>query len=181
MNPAPAADLLVLETERVWLRRYGDQDVDELFAVIGDPVTMRYYPRPYTREETAGWVRRQQERYERDGFGLYAMVLKETGGFVGDCGPVVQVVEGADEVELGWHVNRSWWNRGLATEAGRACRDRCFETFGLDHVISLIRPENVPSRRVAEKLGMSISRKVTWGGLPHDVWRVDRPAAGGGS
>jgi [ribosomal protein S5]-alanine N-acetyltransferase len=169
---------VVLETERLWLRRYRDEDLGDLFAVIGDGETMRYYPRPYTRPETAGWIRRQQERYERDGFGLYAVVWKETGAFVGDCGPVVQRVDGADEVELGWHVNREWWGRGVATEAGRGCRDRVFEDLGLGHVISLIRPENLASRRVAEKLGMAVRRRVTWAGMPHDIWWLDRPADG---
>ena len=165
---------VVLETERLWLRRYRDEDVDDLLAVIGDPETMRYYPRPYTRDEAAAWIRRQQDRYQREGYGLYAMVLKETGAFVGDCGPVTQRVEGTDEVELGWHVNRAWWNRGLATEGGRACRDDVFGRFGLDHVISLIRPENRSSARVAEKLGMTVDRQVIWSGLPHQVWSLRR-------
>ena len=171
-----APEDLVLETERLWLRRYRDEDVEGLFAVIGDAQTMRYYPRPYTRPETVGWIRRQQERYRRDGFGLYAMVLKASDTFVGDCGPVVQRVDGVDEVELGWHVNRAWWNEGLATEAGAACRDRAFETLLVTHVISLIRPVNGASRRVAQKLGMAIRRRVTWAGLPHDVWWLDRPS-----
>jgi ribosomal-protein-alanine N-acetyltransferase len=166
----------VLRTERLWLRRYRDEDVEDLLAVIGDAETMRHYPRPYTREEAAGWILRQQERYEREGFGLYAMVLRETGEFVGDCGQVTQRVEGTDEVELGWHVDRRWWNRGLATEAGRACRDDAFGRLGLDHVVSLIRPANQPSRRVAEKLGMSVDRQAIWSGLPHEVWLLRRPA-----
>jgi len=71
-------------------------------------------------------------------------------------------------------VNRALWNRGLATEAAMACRDHCFD-LGLDRVISLIRPENLPSRRVAEKIGMIIEREVDWHGYRHLVYAAGRP------
>ena len=84
--------------------------------------------------------------------------------------PAVREVEGQEEVEIGWHVHRAQWNRGFATEAATACRDHCFDALGLERVISLIRPENVPSRRVAEKIGMSIEREVGWHGYRHFVY-----------
>jgi ribosomal-protein-alanine N-acetyltransferase len=72
-------------------------------------------------------------------------------------------------------VNRALWNRGLATEAAAACRDHCFSSLGLERVISLIRPENLPSRRVAEKIGMAIEREVDWHGYGHFVYAAWRP------
>ncbi|MGH2651378.1 MAG: GNAT family N-acetyltransferase [Actinomycetota bacterium] len=113
-------------------------------------------------------------RYADDGFGLWALELKETGEFAGDCGPAVREVEGRPEVEIGWHVKRTLWNRGLATEAATSCRDHCFGTLGLERVISLVRPENQPSCRVAEKIGMTVEREIDWHGLPHFVYATRR-------
>ena len=164
-----------LETERLRLRPYTLGDVDDLFAIIGDPKTMAYYPEPYTREGTHRWIEDNLRRYVVDGFGLWAMEMKETGVFVGDCSPAVREVDREREVEIGWHVDRALWNRGLATEAGTACRDHCFGALGLERVISLVRPENIPSRRVAEKIGMIVERDVDWHGYRHLVyaaWRL---------
>lgn len=72
-------------------------------------------------------------------------------------------------------MNRAWWNRGLATEAARACREYCFSALELERVISLVRPENLPSRRVAEKIGMIVEREVDWHGYPHLVYAVWPP------
>jgi len=157
------------------LRPYTFNDLDDLFEILGDPDTMTYYPEPYSRDRTMGWIEDNVKRYEMDGFGLWAMEMKETGDFVGDCGPAVREVERQREIEIGWHVHRALWNRGLATEAAAACRDHCFGALGLKRVISLIRPENLPSRRVAEKIGMVIEREVDWHRYRHLVYTAWRP------
>lgn len=92
-----------------------------------------------------------------------------------------RIVEGREEVELGWHVKRSHWGRGIAPEAAAACRDHAFGALGLERLISLIRPENIPSRRVAEKIGMTVDGEVAYGsmGWPHLVYAIHRePGAG---
>lgn len=163
----------VVETERLTLRRYRLGDLDDLAPILGDAETMRFYPAPKTREEARQWIERNLRRYEQDGFGLWAMVLKETGEFAGNCGLVAQVVDEREEVEIAWHVKRSLWGQGLATEAAMACRDHGFAVLGLERIISLIRPANVPSRRVAEKIGMSVETVTIWGGLPHFVYALE--------
>jgi RimJ/RimL family protein N-acetyltransferase len=164
-----------LETERLRLRPYTLDDLDALFGILGDPETMTYYPEPYTRAGTLRWIQDNLRRYVVDGFGLWAMDMKEAGVFVGDWGPAVREVDGEREVEIGWHVDRALWNRGLATEAGTVCRDHCFCALGLERVISLVRPENIPSRRVAEKIGMIVERDVDWHGYRHLVYAAWRP------
>lgn len=165
-----------LETARLTLRAMTPGDVPALFAVLGDAETMRWYPRPYTRAEVDEGIARQMERYP-SGAGLLGMVLRETGDLIGDCGLVWQEVDGVLEPEIGYHVHRAWWNRGLATEAARAVRDHAFAHLGCDHVISLIRPENIPSRRVAEKNGLTLDRIVIWRGYEHCVYRIGKEAA----
>ena len=139
---------------------------------------MQYYARPFTREETTQWIDQNLQRYAEDGFGLFAVVSKETGEFLGDCGPVRRFVDGRDEVEIGWQVNRSRWRQGIASEAGAACRDYAFGPLGLDRVISLIRPENVPSRGVAEKIGMTIDKEIDYKGFKHYVYAQQRSSEG---
>ena len=167
-----------LETARLRLRPFHDDrsDVEAMLAVLGDPESMRYYPAPFEREGTLAWIDRQLERYERDGFGLLAIEDRETGEVIGDCGPTVQEADGESYVELGWHVLASRQRQGIATEAGAACRDAAFTALGLPFLISLIRPENTPSRRVATKLGFRIWRGTIRAGWGHLIYRLDRPA-----
>lgn len=134
---------------------------------------MIWYPHPYSAAEVDVWIARQIERYPT-GTGLLGLVLRETDELIGDCGLVWQEVEGVQELEIGYHVRRDHQRRGVATEAARAVRDSAFANFDVDHVISLIRPENLPSRRVAEKNGMTLDRVVFWHGYDHCVYRLKR-------
>jgi [ribosomal protein S5]-alanine N-acetyltransferase len=93
---------------------------------------------------------------------------------IGDCGLTVQTVDGANEVEIGYHIHRDWWGQGLATEAAVACRDFGFERLLVERLISLIRPQNLPSRRVAEKTGMTLWKELPWRDLPHLVYAIRR-------
>jgi hypothetical protein len=88
-----------------------------LLRVLSDPETMRFYPAPYDRAGVEDWIARGIRRYAEHGHGLWAMVLKASGEMIGDCGLTVQNVDGADEIEIGYHVRRDLWGQGLATEA----------------------------------------------------------------
>jgi RimJ/RimL family protein N-acetyltransferase len=165
---------VVLETQRLRLRHLAPSDLDDLLSILTDPETMQYYPRPFTRAESNEWIDRNIERYASDGFGLWAILSKADDEFLGDCGPVRRFVDGRDEVEIGWQVKRAFWRRGIATEAGAACRDHAFGPLGLTRVISLIRPENTPSRRVAEKIGMTIEKEIDYKGMAHYVYFQER-------
>jgi RimJ/RimL family protein N-acetyltransferase len=165
--------MLLLTTSRLLLRELMPDDAPALHAVLGDPENMVWYPHPLSGAEVETWIARQSERYA-SGTGLLAMILKEAGELIGDCGPVWQEVEGVQELEIGYHVRRDRQRRGLATEAARAVRDDAFTRLGVDHAISLIRPENLPSRRVAEKNGMTLDRVVLWHGYDHCVYRLNR-------
>jgi RimJ/RimL family protein N-acetyltransferase len=162
-----------IETRRLILRELHPDDLDAMHAFLGDARTMLHYPLPFSRDFVQQGIEKNLERYAKYGYGLFAAVLKETGELIGDCGLVWQDVEGVEELEVGYHFRRDHWNRGYATEAAKACIDFAF-AHAVNHVISLIRPENVASRRVAEKNGLRIVRRVDWKGLPHDIWRKDR-------
>jgi [ribosomal protein S5]-alanine N-acetyltransferase len=162
--------VIALETARLVLRQLTLTDEPALAAVLSDAETMRWYPRPYTAEEVRQWIERQMARYA-DGSGLLGVVEKQTGGLIGDCGPVWQDVEDQAELEIGYHVNRERWNQGFATEAARVVMDYAFRRFDVDRVISLIRPENTASRHVAEKNGLTLDRVVFWRDYDHCVYQ----------
>ncbi|MGA9800286.1 MAG: GNAT family N-acetyltransferase, partial [Terriglobales bacterium] len=167
-------DMRILETNRLLLREFVPGDIDALAAVISDPETMRFYPQALERAGVESWIERNRRRYLGDGHGLWAMVLKSSGELVGDCGLTRQTVDKVDEIEIGYHLRRDLWGRGLAPEAASACRDYGFERLRTDQLISLIRPENLPSRRVAEKVGLRWWKEVMWRDLPHCVYMIRR-------
>lgn len=150
-----------IETARLLLRPLRREDEAALATVLSDAETMRWYPRPFTGDEVREWIERQLGRYS-SGTGLLGLVEKQTGRLIGDCGPVWQEVEDRRELEIGYHVNREHWNQGFATEATRAVIDYAFENLGVERVVSMIRPENLASRRVAEKNGLTLERVVFW-------------------
>ncbi len=156
------------------LRTFVPEDVEALARVLSDAETMRYYPAPFDRAGVVEWIARNRQRYETHGHGLWAMALKATGELIGDCGLAPQHVRDRDEVEIGYHTRRDLWGQGLATEAARACRDWGFHNLAVDRLISLIRPENQPSRRVAEKSGMTMVDEVVWKEIPHLVYAINR-------
>jgi len=165
---------VILETSRLLLREFVPQDADALLAVLDDPVAMRYYPAAFDRKGVEEWIGRNMARYQRDGHGLWAMVLKDSGELIGDCGCALQEVEGANHVEVGYHVRRDLWGKGYATEAARACMQYAFTALGITRIISMIRPENVQSVRVAEKNGLTRKKIIFWRGYDHCIYAKSR-------
>lgn len=166
----------MLETDRLRLRPYRPDDLDDLHAMLSDPEHMRWYPAPFDREQTTAWLERQIEGLRERGFALWIVEDRVTSGFLGTAGPTLQVVEGVDEVEIGWHTRPGRKGEGIAPEAASAARDWAFATLYVDHLISLVRPENESSARVAEKIGMRVDREVDYRGFRHRVYRIGREA-----
>jgi len=164
-----------LETERLLLRRMAPEDLDAFAQVVGDPISMRFYPKPFDREMARTWIEGVGDRYARDGFALLAVIEKTTGEMIGDCGPMVQATGHGSFVELGWHIRRDRQGLGFATEAGAACRDHAWDVLPVDRLISIIRPENVPSWSVARALGFRPWRGDVRAGMAHILWTIERP------
>lgn len=167
-------------TPRLTLRELARDDLDFVAGMLGDPQVMRYYPKVLTRLEAEGWIEGQLERYRRDGHGLWLAIERETWQPVGQIGLLRQEPPDRAEWEIGYLLHRSHWHRGYATEAARAVREYAFRVLEPPRVISLIRPENAPSRRVAERLGMRPIEEVQFHDLTHLVFVVARPDRGAG-
>jgi ribosomal-protein-alanine N-acetyltransferase len=167
-----------LETERLLLRPYRLEDLDHLHAMFSDREHMRWYPEPFPREGSLQWLERQIAGYESRGYALWIVEDRRTGAFLGTAGPSLLTIEEVDEVEIGWHTRPGRKGEGIAPEAAAAARDWAFANLDIDHLISLVRPENAPSRRVAEKIGMQVDREVDYKGFRHFVYRIDRVRCG---
>jgi RimJ/RimL family protein N-acetyltransferase len=165
-----------LTSSRLALRELALDDLDFVAEMLADPVVMCYYPKRLSRIEAQGWIERQRERYRRDGHGLWLVAEQETRQPVGQIGLLRQEVGGNAEWEIGYLLHSAYWHRGYATEAGTVIRDYAFRALRPPRVISLIRPENIPSQRVARRLGMEPSGLVQFSGLDHFVFSVGRPA-----
>jgi [ribosomal protein S5]-alanine N-acetyltransferase len=144
--------MTVTQTPRLLLRELTPADVDALLEVFADPVAMEHYPATKDRDETAAWIEWAISSYATNGFGLWAIVRRDDGLFLGDCGPMIQEIEGRRLPEIGYHLVRRSWGRGYATEAARACREWVFRETAWDEVCSIVSPENLASRRVAERV-----------------------------
>lgn len=150
----------ILESERLILRHLQMEDLDALFALYGDEEMRRYFPEgtlslEETREELEYFLNGHPKRPE---LGLWATVLKENGAFIGRCGLLPWTIDGRDEVEVAYLIDKAYWGQGLATEAACALVKYGFEQLGLARLICLIDEANVASRRVAEKAGMRFER-----------------------
>jgi RimJ/RimL family protein N-acetyltransferase len=161
---------VILETARLSLRCFDLRDAAALESVLGDPLTMEFYPAPMDSKGVEGWIQKNLLRYERDGHGLWAVLLRDSGELIGDCGCTLQDVEGRNQVEVGYHIRRDLWGNGYATEAARACMEYAFNQLGARRVISMIRPPNVRSRRVAEKNGMICEKTIVWRDYEHCIY-----------
>jgi RimJ/RimL family protein N-acetyltransferase len=144
-------------------------DLDDMAALLGSSEVMAYYPRPKTRDEAAAWIAWNEENYARDGFGLW-ILHDSSGAFVGDCGLTWQVVDGVEDLEVGYHVLPRFQGLGLATEAALACREFA-RSRGIERLIAIIHPDNRPSQRVAEKMGLSAEKDTAnAAGVPTRVY-----------
>lgn len=161
-------------TERLRLRELTLADLDFVEELMSHPEVMRFFAKCYSRAEAEDWVRRQRERYETVGHGYWLVEEKTLGHPVGQAGVMLIEVEGAELPALGYIIHRPYWGRGYATEAAAASRDYAFDTLGRRRVITLIRPENRASQRVAEKIGMRAERQTTFAGFEHVLFSATR-------
>lgn len=151
-----SASLVVMDTEWLLIRRITRKDMDALLAIMEKPEVMYAWEHGFTKKEVRKWINRQLTRYRKDGFGYFAVILKENGTLIGQAGLMKSTINGNEAVELGYILDNAYWYHGYGTEAARACLEYAFGKLALKTVCCSIRPENVASIRVAEKLGMTL-------------------------
>ena len=145
---------MIFETERLFARKLTKDDFGSLCRVLQDPEVMYAYEHAFSDAEVNSWLERQLKRYVTDGFGLWAVILKETGSMIGQCGLTMQDWNGKMVPEIGYLFEKAYWHLGYASEAAKGCKEYAFQSLKLPRVYSIIRDNSLPSQRVAERNGM---------------------------
>ena len=170
----------ILETERLFLREMSMDDYGALYAVLADPAVSEHYPYTFDEARVRAWIERNMARYRENGFGLWAVCLKDTGEMIGDCGLTLQNIEGEMLPEIGYHIRRDRQRKGYAREAAAAVRDWAFAHTDYPALYSYCKYTNVASFRTAESIGMRFDREYPDGanGITHvsAIRREDLPA-----
>lgn len=172
---------MILRTDRLELRELTPGDAPSLAAIYADIEVMQYLASGRTRSlvETQAEIEHHRDCYARDGFGLWATVLRETGALIGRCGLLPWRIEGSPEIEVAYLLGQAHWGHGLGTEAALAIRDWAFEHVDVDRLVSLAYPHTKASARVAEKIGMRFDREVEIFGRAVHLYAVAREAPAG--
>jgi RimJ/RimL family protein N-acetyltransferase len=168
-----------LKSSRLNLRPFSEDDLDDLAALMANTDFMRFSLGMFSREQTAGFLEKVRTR-DREGLpSQFALILRANQKLIGYCGFFLQTVDEMEELEIAYRLDPSHWGQGLATEAARAVRDHAFDDLQLSRVISLIHPDNIASRRVAEKNGMIPEKETVFRGFPAIVFGIKREQRNG--
>lgn len=146
----------IIETERLYLRELVIDDQKELMKVLSDPRSMGYYPHPFSEDEVAKWIEWNIENYQIYKHGLWAVIIKESEIFIGDCGITMQNIGNETVPEIGFHIIKEYCNKGFATEAAFACKEYAFTVLHYPKIFSYTTVRNIPSQKVAAKIGMQV-------------------------
>ncbi len=163
-----------LETERLIIREFKEEDLDELAPILADPDVMEFSSSgPLSRDEAQTYLQQRiLDHYKEHGYGFWAIVSKKTKKIIGLAGPLRQRVDDEECIEIGYRIASSEWGKGFASEAVQAIRDYVFSYFNLDKVIAIIEPRNIRSVRVAEKLGFKLLKMTSFHGFNVGIYQL---------
>jgi len=164
----------VLRTERLTLRPFVPEDALVLHRIYQTEGVLRFFPNPVPPplEKVERFVLLQEAHWEKYSYGNWGILpggLEQIIGWVG-----LQYLPELDETEVGFLLDKPFWGKGYATEAARASLEFGFENFGFDHIIALVHPENLPSRRVVEKCGLAFQECLLLWGIDLNRFRIEK-------
>ncbi|WP_247237207.1 GNAT family N-acetyltransferase [Telluribacter sp. SYSU D00476] len=164
-----------LESERLYTRFLVPEDAMAWAEFFEDTEAVAYLPDfclDTAEEKAQYWINRQLGRYRENRYGLQALVHKQTGELIGQCGLLLQEVDGQTELEVGYHILPRYWGQGYAPEAARLFIDYAFEQGLAPSIISIIDIRNIKSQRVAEKNGLIREKQTRWADRDVYVYRL---------
>ena len=176
--------MLEIETTRLRLRKFTANDLNDLSAIRSDPDVMRYIGsgKPDSLEQVHTTLNKFLGHWEQHGFGRWGVVYKETDVLIGWCG--LSYLEDTGEVEIGYGIAKSYWGKGLVSEAATASIKHGFEELGLDRIVAVAWPDNITSRRIMDKLGMKYVKaahyyhaEVVYYAISRDEYRMAQQRA----
>ena len=174
-----AAPTVCLMTPRLILRELTEEDLPSLSALLQDEQTMHAYEGAFSNDMVHAWFCRMLERYDSDGYGLWAAINRDTGVMIGQCGLTRQTILDRDVIEVGYLFHHAHWHQGFAVEAASACRDYAFHHVNEHKVWAQVRDTNIASMNVAIRLGMTVRGRFVkhYRGvdMPHLAFAINNP------
>lgn len=168
----------ILSSERLCFRKIKSDDYEQLCLILQDSEIMYAWEHAFSNDEVWEWIKKNLIRYENDGFSYFAAIEKSTNEFIGVMGPLVEAVDDVKYIGIAYILNKKFWGRGYAVEGAKACLEYGFDVLGADKVIAQIRPNNLPSRKVAENLGMKIEgefvKRYKNTDMPHLIYSITK-------
>lgn len=164
------------ETERLKFRKLTYEDFDTWLRFHQNPLSTQYWVGENSNPQIAceDWFKRIFHRYDNKLGGMNALICKEKGVLIGQCGLLIQEVDGVQELEIGYSILPEYWRKGYATEAAKKCRDYAFSNELTDSVISIIHVNNIPSQKVAQAMGMRLDKATSYKNNPVYIYRVEK-------
>lgn len=164
-----------LQSERLTTRFLTKDDSSIWSTFFEDEECVQFFPDfnlTTSKERAEHWIDKQLTRYKEKRYGLQALILKETGEFIGQCGLLTQEVDGCIELEVGYHIFKQHWGKGYATEASQLFKKYAFDNNFCLSLVSIIHINNLRSQTVAEKNGMKRDKRVDFFDTDHYVYRI---------
>ncbi len=167
-----------LETERLLLRQFTTNDADFIIELLNDPSFIQNIGNRnvYTVEDAQKYILNGPvTSYDKNGFGLCRVILKETGESIGMCGLIKR--DQLDDVDLGYAFLPQFWGKGYALEAAKVTLEHGWQTVGLKRIVAITDPANTPSNRVLEKLGFAFERivKIAADDIDLNLYAIHKP------
>jgi RimJ/RimL family protein N-acetyltransferase len=169
------------ETKRLLFRRITEHDFEIWLEFCKYPDSLKYiFSQEQLKvedpiERCRMWFNKVFHRYENGLGGMNALVDKQTGEFVGQCGLLIQTIDDIEELEIGYSIMPSYRGKGFASEAANRCKEFAFENDYTTSLISVIVPENLDSIKVAMNNGMKLSKTTISNGDIVNIYRVNKP------
>jgi [ribosomal protein S5]-alanine N-acetyltransferase len=175
MNTSPSYILNNLKTPRLSFRKLKAEDLELWMSFFNSSEALQFLPfKVHSKKACAEWLERQALRYKESKSGLCALIEKTSGEMVGQCGLLIQEVDGKREIEIGYHLIPAFWKKGFAIEAAIAAKNYAFNNELTDSLISIIHIDNINSQKVAERNGMRREKQIEWKGFPVYIYRVKK-------
>ena len=165
--------ITIIATNRLRLEKIGAKHKGDLYRLLSNPIVHKYFPKILDQNESKAFYEKIQARYKTDGYCFWAVVRNSDNLFLGICGLLSQIIDGQREVEVGYRISNEFWGNEYGTEAAKACIEYGKEKLKLTSIISLIRPVNLPSIRVAEKNGLKLEKETVFQDTRQLVYRIN--------
>lgn len=164
--------MVILETERLYLREFTTDDAENAYLLNLDPEVIKYTgDEAFESIEVAKIFLANYDHYKKYGFGRWAVISKEDNELLGWCG--LKYTSDLDEFDIGFRFFKKHWNKGFATESAKACLDLGFNKFKMQEIIGRAMKANIGSVKVLEKIGLTYFKSFDFDGNDGVVYRIE--------